>query len=38
MPSPLSAPDVMELRRMLKTADVEAMQANIIPADADRRR
>jgi len=31
-PSPLSAPDVMELRRMLKTADVEAMQANIIPA------
>ena len=31
-PGPLSAPDVTELRRMLKTADVEAMQANIIPA------
>ena len=30
--SPLSAPDVNELRRMLKTADIEAMQANIIPA------
>ena len=30
--SPLSAPDVVELRRMLRTAEVEAMQANIIPS------
>jgi predicted permease len=29
--NPLSAPDVAELRRMLTSMDVEALQANIIP-------
>ncbi len=29
--SPMSAPDAAELRKLLKTADVEAMQTNIIP-------
>ena len=29
--SPMSAPDAIELRRMLKTADGESMQANVVP-------
>ena len=29
----LSAPDVIELKRMLQSADVEALQANIIPSN-----
>jgi predicted permease len=30
--NPMSAPDVSDLRRMLKTADLEAFQANVIPS------